>query len=169
MGRTSSQKRLRRLEKEINRYQQEHSRYNRKLEELKDKKLNLLNDAAPKTVSAEADSQDNGSVAEELSPPEVQRCSPNLQDNREVCRRALEELQKAVATLDSLMKEKSPNLALVSSPAKPDGEAPTSRSPESNPKSGESGEADTGFLEMLNSPAFREAATGLLGQLLKDQ
>lgn len=137
VGKSHAKKQLRRLEKELNQFKEQQTNYDRRIEELNNKKLELQAQVNP--------------VQSELS--------EKAEKVRESClqvKLALEKINQAGAVLlDNHNNDYSltPSLNLAG------------QNKDNNSQDSESGQSD--LLDLLNSPKFRQVANDLLGDLLK--
>ena len=141
VGKSNAKKKLRRLEKELNQFKEQQTNYDRRIEELKNKKRELQAQVDP------LQSEERFSGFSELG-----GFSEKAEKVRASClqvKLALEKLSQAGAVL--LGETPSLNFATQNN--------------DKNTHAQENRESD--LLELLNSPKFRQVANDLLGDLLK--
>lgn len=164
MGKSNAKKQLRRLEKELNQFKEQQTNYDRKIEELKNKKRELQ-------------AQVNAPQSEERFSgfSEVGGFSEKAEKVRESClqvKLALEKLNQAGAVLLGGTDTNFNNDTNLNNDTNPNSEyslTPSlnfaAQNNDNNSQAPESGQSD--LLELLNSPKFRQVANDLLGDLLK--
>ncbi|MDA8211749.1 MAG: hypothetical protein M0021_07730 [Clostridia bacterium] len=172
MGKSHVKKQLRRLEREINHFQEQQLGYDRKIGELERRRQQLLARLNPERGEEIVTQSGTKEVNSKTAAPVGAESDVygNVARVRESCLRVKAALEKVSFAGENLIARAGFSMADLKEVEIKDGLS--NKEIQENQGSRESQESQEGqaadILEVLNSPKFRQVANELLGELLKD-